>query len=216
MLQSRPFINRLLRNQSFSRRVLSLIIDEAHCISHWGADFRKKYGTVGITRAFLPRGTPVIAVSATITARVRRDIQSKLHFPKSGSIYYNAGNNRPNVSIVVRACHQSLLSNADLDFIIPSSAKQPGDIPKTWVYIDDITKGNVVVDYLAARLCAQLQVCGAESRDIRGIVRPFNATLSHMYRLTAMDKFREGTVRILVCTDAAGMVCGSQLRMDIH
>ena len=78
MLQSREFTNRVLRNPACSERIFSIVVDEAHCISHWGADFRKKYGTLGNMRAFLPRGTPWIAMSATLTARARRDIISKL------------------------------------------------------------------------------------------------------------------------------------------
>ena len=50
-----------------------------------------------------------------------------------------------------------------------------------------------------------------------GIIRPFNATLSHEYREEAMDQFRDGRIRILVCTDAAGMVrdCSIENSHDI-
>ena len=91
MLQSPVFINRILRNLAFSRRILSVVIDE-DCISHWGTDFRKKYASLGIIRAFLPHGTPIIAVTATLTAPVRRDLHRVLLFPKSGSRFINLGN----------------------------------------------------------------------------------------------------------------------------
>lgn len=67
MLQSKTFINRLLRNSTFTRRLMSIIIDEVHCMSHWGTDFQKKYGTLGMIHAFLQQNTPVIAVTATHT-----------------------------------------------------------------------------------------------------------------------------------------------------
>ena len=88
MVQPRTFVNRLSRNPPFSRRILLVVVDEAHCISLWGADFRKKYAFLGIIRSFLPRQTPIIAMTATLTGRVRRDIQSKLHFAKGESIFY--------------------------------------------------------------------------------------------------------------------------------
>ncbi|KAI0704500.1 P-loop containing nucleoside triphosphate hydrolase protein [Cerioporus squamosus] len=205
MLQLRVFLKRVLRNSRFSRRILSVIVDEAHCVSHWGADFRKKYGTLGIIRAFLPRGTPVIALSATITPRVRRDLMSKLHFPKGdGSNYLNVGNDRPNVSIVVRACEHPLSSYADLDFVIPSQATAPSDIPKTYIYADNIHVGTEIVEYLTTRIATRLSLASGTPDDI---VRPFNANLSHQYHTEAMEKFRLRTVRILVCTDAAGMGC---------
>ncbi|KAI0732447.1 P-loop containing nucleoside triphosphate hydrolase protein [Fomitopsis betulina] len=68
MLQSRTFVSRILRNPRFARHVVSLFVDEAHHISHWGADFRKKYASLDVIHAFLPRGTPVIAVTAIVTS----------------------------------------------------------------------------------------------------------------------------------------------------
>lgn len=211
MLQSRSFINRLLRKPDFAHRVLSLVIDEAHCISLWGADFRKKYGTLGIIRAFLPRNTPVVAVTATLTGRVRRDIESKLHFAKQGTIFLNEGNDRPNVSIVVRACEYPLNSFADLNFILPSTIRCHTDIPKTYVYVDSINTGSDLIDYIAN--CIEERIARESScRSLgRGLVRPFNATLSKDYRKVAMAHFRSGDIRILVCTDAAGMVSPSVL-----
>ncbi|KAI0761242.1 P-loop containing nucleoside triphosphate hydrolase protein [Irpex lacteus] len=152
MLQSRTFINRLLRNPSFSQRIISFVVDEAHCVSLWGADFRKKYGSLGIVRAFLPRGTPVIAMTATLTGRVRRDICSKLHFAKHASQSRNEGNDRPNVSIVVRACEHPLVSFADLDFIIPTTIRCHTDLPKTYLYVDDVNTGSQIVDHLSSLL----------------------------------------------------------------
>lgn len=71
MLQSQAF---KFHVRTFTRRVLSIVIDEAHCVSHWGANFRKLYGRLGTVRAHLPPGTPVIAVSAMLTARVHCDL----------------------------------------------------------------------------------------------------------------------------------------------
>ncbi|EMD37426.1 hypothetical protein CERSUDRAFT_29423, partial [Gelatoporia subvermispora B] len=210
MLQSRTFINRLLRNSQFTRRVLSVIVDEAHCISHWGANFRKKFASLGIVRAFLPRDVPVIAVTATLTARVRKDLLSKLHFAKTGFLNRNEGNNRPNVSLVVRACEYPQSSYRDLDFIIPNSVHTAADIPKTYVYADNIKAGGDIVDHLQSLLRSRNPTLVSA-----GLIRPFNAAFSQDYKREAMAAFRrvpdpgstESLVRILVCTDAAGMGC---------
>ncbi len=128
------FLNQVLHNSKFSRRVLSVVIDEAHCVSHWGADFRKRYGTLGIIRAFLPHGTPIIALSVTLTPRVCCDLMSKLHFPRgNGDVFLNIGNYLLNVSLIVQACEYPLNTYADLDFVIPSHATNPADIPKTYL-----------------------------------------------------------------------------------
>ncbi|PIL34433.1 hypothetical protein GSI_03208 [Ganoderma sinense ZZ0214-1] len=158
MLQSRPFTNRVLRNTPFMRNMISMFIDEAHCVVHWGAEFRKKYGTLGKLRVFFPRGTPVLAVSATLTPRVVRTIHRSLYFSQSEaqSRFVNKGNDRPNVSIVVRACEHPLNSYADLDFLIPEDLNDPQDIPKTYIYVDNIAVGGEIIDYLNAKIRARL------------------------------------------------------------
>ncbi|KAJ7660438.1 P-loop containing nucleoside triphosphate hydrolase protein [Mycena rosella] len=179
MALSRRFIREVLRNPQFGRRLLSVVVDEAHVVSHWGASFRKKYGTLGTIRAFLPRGTPVVALSATLLARVHNDVLSKLQFSKD---YMNidVGNDRPNVSIIVRGIQNTLSSYTDLDFLV------------AWI-----------IDHLTSLLPPELQDTVQGDTPIR----PYNAALSKEYRKKAMDRFKEGKVRIMVCTDAAGMGC---------
>lgn len=186
MLQSRTFTNRILRNSAFMRNLISMFIDEAHCIVHWGADFRKKYGTLGKVRAFFPPDTPVIAVTATLTARVRRAIHASLHFAQSNtpSRFINKGNDRSNVSIVVRACEHTLSSFADLDFVIPSNIRHAGEIPKTYIYVDNIDTGGEIIDYLNTKLEDLRNQALTQRRPSglpRGIVRPFNANMSASY-----------------------------------
>lgn len=196
MLQTRRFIDRVLCNRDFSHRVLSVVVDEAHTISHWGAHFRKKYASLGTIRAFLPPKTPMVAMSASLTPRVRRDVLHKLHF--GTFIDIDLGNNRPNVSIVVRACHRDLGTFTDLDFVIPPLVESRNSIRPTFIYCDKKDEGDCIIDHLRDLLPQPL-------RDL-GLIRPFNASLSHKYRLEAMQKFRSGEIRVLVCTDAAGMV----------
>ncbi|PIL24782.1 transporter [Ganoderma sinense ZZ0214-1] len=214
MLQSGTFHNRVLRNTVFMRNMISMFIDEAHCVAHWGADFRKQYGTLGKLRVFFPHGTPVIAVSATLTPRVVRTIHRSLYFTQSEAQwrFINKGNDRSNVSLVVRACEHPLNSYADLDFLIPSDLRGPLDIPKTYLYVDNISIGSEIIDYLNAKIRARISseesgMSRKARKRLRGVVRPFNATLSSGYRTRAMARFRTGHVRILVCTDAAGMGC---------
>ncbi|KAI0054709.1 P-loop containing nucleoside triphosphate hydrolase protein [Artomyces pyxidatus] len=197
MLLSRRFIDSVLRNQELASRVYSVIIDEAHCISHWGAEFRKQYAQIGMIRVFLPRSTPFIAVSASLTRRVTRDIVEKLQLSRSTFLYKNLGNDRPNVSIVVRAIHNTMSSYTDLDFVIPTGVQTAEDIPKTWIYADNINTGSEIIDHLRTLIPNKLQ----------GVIRPYNAVLGNDYRDAAMKAFRSGEVRVMICTDAAGMGC---------
>ena len=73
-------------------------------------------------------------------------------------------------------------------------------MPKTWIYVDNIDTGTEIVQYLR-------DILYKRNPDIPGgVIRPYNARLSLSYRQKAMESFRQGDVRILVCTEAAGMV----------
>ncbi|KAJ6470300.1 P-loop containing nucleoside triphosphate hydrolase protein [Mycena vulgaris] len=199
MLLSRRFIDKVLRTPEFKSRCLSVFIDEAHCISLWGDSFRKKYGSIGLIRAFLPKSTPIVAVSATLTPRVREDIIKKLHMDPQNYLFVNIGNDRPAVAQVVRSMQHAMNSYRDLDFIVPSTMDCPPDVPKSFVYCDDTKEGAEIIDHLNARVCPEYRS--------RGLVRPYNASMSRDYRNHVMKLFKAGIIRILVCTDAAGMGC---------
>lgn len=126
---------------------MSVVVDEAHVVSHWGSEFRKKYGTLGIIHAFLPRGTPIVAVSATLPARVRADVLAKLQFRK-GFVSIDEGNNRANVSIVVRGIQEPMNTYADLDFVLGANPTKASDIQKGFIYSDDINVGIEIEDHL--------------------------------------------------------------------
>lgn len=71
---------------------------------------------------------------------------------------------------------------SDLSFVVPDVTASAEEIPKTFIYADNIAS------------------------HLRTAVRPYNAAHSAQYRENVMDRFKNGLVRILICTDAAGMV----------
>ncbi|THH21622.1 hypothetical protein EUX98_g8320 [Antrodiella citrinella] len=145
-------------------------------------------------------------MTATLTARVRRDLHVKLQFTKGTRKFLNVGNDRPNVSIAVHAFQHPQNSFADLGFVIPIGVENSADIPKTMVYLDKIQDGSKVIDHLRA-LLVKRNLTMAATEDADHLIRPFNATMSSEYREAAMDAVRNGKLRIMICTDAAGMGC---------
>jgi superfamily II DNA helicase RecQ len=199
MLLSNRFVREVLQNKVFHKHVLSVVVDEAHVVSHWGSGFRKKYGMLGSIRAHLPNGTPIVAVSATLPARVRKDVLLKLQFDVNNFTNIDIGNDRPNVSIVVRGIHHPLNTYADLDFVVAPLVDDPSQIPKTFIYADNVATGVEIIDHLLELLPEKFRTAG--------LIRPYSAAFSKSYRSEVMSQFRGGGVRVLVCTDAAGMVC---------
>lgn len=201
MMLSKVFITQVLRHSDMAHRTLAVVVDEAHVVSHWGSEFRKQYGTLGKLRALLPRQTPFVAMSATLPRRVRNDVLAKLQFNKKDYIEIDLGNDRHNVSIVVRAMHHPMTTYRDLDFVIPSSYESTNEIKKTFIYADTLAVATDIEDHL-------YELCHTDDQ-YTGFIRPYSAAFSVQYRTKVMELFCVGKVRVLICTDAAGMVSSS-------
>ncbi|KAJ2916958.1 hypothetical protein MD484_g3436, partial [Candolleomyces efflorescens] len=199
MLLSKVFITQIVRHREMAGRLLAVIFDEAHVVSLWGSGFRKLYGTLGILKALLPRGTPFVAMSATLAPRVRHDVVRRLQMDQLGMVDLNLGNDRANVSIVIRAMQHPMNTYRDLGFIVPAQVMQIQDIKKTFIYADSLAVATEIENFLYG--------CCPEILRYTGFVRPYSAAFSVTYRANVMDHFRRGTVRVLICTDAAGMGC---------
>ncbi|KAL0566273.1 hypothetical protein V5O48_015743 [Marasmius crinis-equi] len=137
-------------------------------------------------------------MSATLPACVRRDVLSRLQFGDNYA-YINVGNDHSNVSLAVRAMQHPRSSFKDLNFIVPNGFAEASQIPKTFLYADNVVRGVDLEDHLIELLSPHLRSSG--------IIRTYSAAYTDQYRAKAIEQFREGVVRILICTNTAGMGC---------
>jgi superfamily II DNA/RNA helicase len=117
----------------------------------------------------------------------------------------DVGNDQPKVSIIVRAIQHPLNSYVDLEFTLKNLVDDPTQIPKTFIYCDNIAMGTEIIDHLMKLLPEDL--CYNE------LIRPYNACFSKTNRKTVMRKFKEGEIQMLVCTDVAGVVSALLLKL---
>ncbi|KDQ53823.1 hypothetical protein JAAARDRAFT_61170 [Jaapia argillacea MUCL 33604] len=105
----------------------------------------------------------------------------------------------PNILIVIRAIQHLMNSFVDLQFVIGAGVMSPSQIKKTFVYANSIDMGIHIVDHLKEFLPPELRNTG--------LICPYNAAQGKVYCTRAMEGFKRGDIRVLVCTDATRMGC---------
>ena len=169
-------------------------VDEAHCISQWGHDFRPEYAQLGTLRETFP-GIPIVALTATADRLTREDIQRQLHL--SAPEVFVSSFDRPNLSLDVRRGYQKKdKERVMLDII----ARHPNDCgivycmsKKTTESVADMLRGHGIV------------------------AASYHAGLSSEERDKTQDDFIHDRVQVVCATVAFGMgIDKSDVRFVIH
>ena len=169
-------------------------VDEAHCISQWGHDFRPEYAQLGMLRETFP-GIPIVALTATADRLTREDIQRQLHL--SAPEVFVSSFDRPNLSLDVRRGYQKKdKERVMLDII----ARHPNDCgivyctsKKTTESVADMLRGHGIV------------------------AASYHAGLSSEERDKTQDDFIHDRVQVVCATVAFGMgIDKSDVRFVIH
>ncbi len=166
-----------------------IVVDEAHCISQWGYDFRPDYLNIGKIREIVD--APVIAVTATATPEVAQDIMRQLKFREKKII--QGGFERPNLSYIVRSTDDKLGQMLSICNSVPGTGI---------VYVRNRKK--------AEELAAFLKSKGIEASF-------YHAGLGSESRAQRQEDWKNGSTRVMVCTNAFGMgIDKPDVRFVVH
>lgn len=185
-------------NEKFSSFIgkldISMVaVDEAHCISQWGHDFRKSYLEIPNFLKKIGKRPQILALTATATPQVREDIEDKLQMRKLFS--YVAGFDRENIFFKV-------VRNV---------------VPETWI-IDYLKKNPKKSGIIYASTRKEVDNLYSYLKDIRGYnVGKYHAGLNEKERKEYQEKFIRDEIKIMVATNAFGMgIDKSNVRFVIH
>jgi ATP-dependent DNA helicase RecQ len=171
-------------------KVCLLAVDEAHCISQWGYDFRPSYMKIAEFRKMIP-GVPVLALTATATESVAVDIQKKLSFKSPNLFKQSFG--RENLIYVVQKEEDKL---------------------KRLLKIANNLKGSGIVYMRSRRKTVEIAEFLQKNKISSGF---YHAGLDRMTRETRQNAWISGEMRVMVATNAFGMgIDKPNVRFVIH
>lgn len=168
-----------------------IAVDEAHCISQWGYDFRPAYLRIAEIRSFFPR-TPILALTATATLKVREDICEKLEFDKGYKIFSKS------------------FIRGNLSYSVFREEAKPNRIR----HILERVPGSAVVYCRNRRHTKEI----ASLLQSQGISADYyHAGLPAPERAAKQENWISGRTRVVVCTNAFGMgIDKPDVRSVIH
>ena len=187
-----------LESEEFRKRLANLpigliAVDEAHCISQWGYDFRPSYLNIADIRTLLP-DVPILALTATATPDTIDDIQAKLGFKEQNVLRKSF--HRENLIYVVRRTEKKEEQVAHILSKVPGSAI---------VYVRNRKRAQELAEYLNDQMVNDK------------MVNFYHAGLTTQERNERQQAWTEGTTRVMVATNAFGMgIDKPDVRVVIH
>lgn len=190
-LSPERLLNPMVLERIKKMNISLLAVDEAHCISQWGYDFRPPYLQIGEIRPFLPKGTPILALTATATPEVAKDIQEKLLFEEKNVF-------------------QGSFARENLSYSVLYVERKNEKLVEILINV----KGTAIV-YVRNRRLTQEIAAYLTKHHVQADF--YHAGLDMETRSRKQDAWKSGRMRVMVSTNAFGMgIDKPDVRVVVH
>jgi len=194
-LMTSGFLDRLANNLN----LCCVAVDEAHCVSQWGHDFRKDYLFAGETLRNHPqlRSVPIIALTATAVPRIQKDIERHLQLRSPNKMVQSFDRTNLEIQVIIKERSNPLPSAMEsLISSLTNEEQKQGHAGSTIIYAVTRNMTEEVASYLQQRLQAQ-----GSTVDVRA----YHAGMSTAKRHETHVQFLTGKTSVVVATIAFGM-----------
>eukprot|EP00921_Rhytidocystis_pertsovi_P008308 GHVQ01013620.1.p1 GENE.GHVQ01013620.1~~GHVQ01013620.1.p1 ORF type:complete len:1363 (+),score=194.87 GHVQ01013620.1:470-4558(+) len=174
----------ILTHLAKTRQLKLMVVDEAHCVSQWGIDFRRDYRKLGMLKKLCP-GVPLMALTASATPQIIKDAKEVLNVPTC--ILFQTSVNRPNLWLEVRSKSREIIREMS----------------------DLIESLELVGDDCGIVYCLSTKECEAVADKLRRwfniSAEPYHAKLAMGRRKKVQQAWMDGSVQVVVATIAFGL-----------
>jgi RecQ family ATP-dependent DNA helicase len=193
MLTKSSAMLHLLEDLHARKELARLVIDEAHCVSQWGHDFRPDYTELGVFRRKFP-GLPLMALTATATELVKMDVKTQLHM--NNCEMFKQSFNRPNIYYEVKAKNRNIVKDI-IDLIQTRFRNQTG-----------------IIYCLSRKDCEKVAL---QLNQLRIRSHHYHAGMPPEDKKAVQEKWQKGEYLVIVATIAFGMgIDKADVRFVIH
>lgn len=195
MINKSQALTRTLERLHSRQRLARIVIDEAHCVSQWGHDFRPDYKELGEIRNLLP-GVPMMALTATATENVKVDVIHNLKM--QGCQVFTQSFNRPNLTYEVRPKTKGADLLSSIANVIKTYRNQSG-----------------IVYCLSRKTCEKVAKALSDQYSIKAAF--YHAGMETSEKTEVQQNWQSGRYTVIVATIAFGMgIDKSDVRFVIH
>lgn len=200
---SEQHLRPILCTPGFSEN-LTIVVDEAHCITQWGPKFRQAYGRLREIRSLVKNIVPFVLASATLPPNILAEVKASLLIEECSHDFVHLGNYRDNLIWEISVLDQHRERHMDqLVTLLPTGSVETLQ-SQVLIYVNDRFTGYRIRQHIRSLY----------SEEHHALIDCYHALRGELTKEWLMYRLAKDELKILICTEAVGMVCERALHRN--